>query len=71
MADDIKSATVDVPEIAAGLGVARNTVYEAIARNELPGIIRIGKRVLMSRKVYDRMLAGELPSVPREQEPAA
>ena len=60
MKDDSTSArrTLTIPEVAAILGVSRNSAYEAAARGELP-IIKIGKRLLVSRAAFERMVAGE------------
>ena len=39
-----------VKECAALLRVSRNSVYEAIRRDELPGVIRIGRLLRVSRR---------------------
>lgn len=50
-------ATVTVEEAAHMLGIGRNTAYEAAKRGEFPGAIRIGKRIVVSRNVLDRLLS--------------
>jgi excisionase family DNA binding protein len=51
-----------IDELAALLGVPRSTLYEAIARNEIPGIRKIGKHLRASRSVVLAWFAGEGPS---------
>ncbi len=50
--------TLTVPEAGAQLGLSRNSAYEAARTGDLP-TIRIGRRLLVSKAVLDRMLAGE------------
>ncbi|PRP92170.1 Helix-turn-helix domain protein [Enhygromyxa salina] len=40
---------LEATEVAALLRVNRNTVYEAVQRDEIPGVVRIG-RVLRFRR---------------------
>ena len=40
---------VTVPEAAKLLGISRSLAYEAARSGELPGVIRIGRRVVVSR----------------------
>jgi excisionase family DNA binding protein len=59
--DEAKSGGRDilsVRELAEYLGVRANTVYAALVRNELPHL-RIGGRVLISKKAVDQILRGE------------
>lgn len=52
-------ATYSVDEVADRLGVHRLTMYAAIKRNEAPfPIIRIGRRIVMPREAFDRVMAG-------------
>jgi len=39
-----------VPEVANVLRTSRKAIYAMIARRQLPGVIRINRRVLMDRK---------------------
>jgi len=50
--------TYTVAEAANLLGIGRNTAFEAIHRGEIPAL-RIGKRLLVPKAAFDRMLAGE------------
>ena len=51
-------------EAAELLGVGRSTVYELIARGELPGT-RVGRRVFVTAATLEMML-GERPPPPSE-----
>jgi excisionase family DNA binding protein len=42
-------ATFRADEVAALLGVGRNTVYTAAERGEIPGALRVGRRLLFAR----------------------
>jgi excisionase family DNA binding protein len=46
-----------VDEAAKILGIGRNQAYAAARRGEIP-IIRIGKRILVLREPFKKMLAG-------------
>jgi len=54
----IERATLSVSEAAAMLGISRDAAYDAARRGELP-TLRFGRRVLVSKAVLDRILAGE------------
>ena len=46
-------------EFAAWTGVSRNTVYEEITRDRLPGVARIGKRIIINKQaLIDAATAG-------------
>lgn len=47
--------TVTVEEAAKILGIGRNTAYEAVKQGEIP-VIRIGRRILVSRVALERLL---------------
>ena len=51
-------ATLTIVEAAAVLGIGKNQAYEAAHRGEIP-IIKIGKRLLVPRAAFERMLNGE------------
>jgi len=52
--------TYSIPEACALLGISRNLGYELARREELPGLIRLGrKRVVISKLAIDRLLQGE------------
>jgi len=53
-------STWTIPEVAEILGIARNTAYELAARDELPvRTIRLGRRVLVSKKELEAFLGGD------------
>lgn len=49
--------TLTVGEAAKVLGIGRGSAYEAAKRGELP-VIRLGKRLVVSRTALERLLAG-------------
>ena len=50
-----------IDEVARLLGIARNSAYRAVKRGDVP-TIRIGKRLLVPRVAFDRMLSGAEPA---------
>ena len=56
-----------VPEVAAVLRVARNTVYGAVARGEIPAL-RCGRRILVPVHVIEDMIeaSGSRPTLTRD-----
>ena len=49
--------TYDVPQAARLLGCSRNHLYELISRDELPGVIRLGRRrIVISKRAIDDLL---------------
>ena len=54
--------TLTIPEAAELLGVSRGVAYEAARTGELPGVIRLGRRLLVSR-VRLMALLGEQPEL--------
>jgi excisionase family DNA binding protein len=53
--NEIKTQTID--EAAKELGIGRNQAYAAAKRGEIP-TIGIGKRILVLREPFKKMLAG-------------
>jgi excisionase family DNA binding protein len=56
--DGDASKTQTIAEAAKALGIGRNQAYAAAKRGELP-VIKIGKRILVLREPFMRMLRGE------------
>ena len=52
---EVKTQTIE--ETAKELGIGRNQAYAAARRGEIP-TIRIGKRILVLREPFKKMLAG-------------
>jgi excisionase family DNA binding protein len=55
----LKCETVDVPEAATLLNVSCDLLYDEIRRKRFPAL-KIGKRVLISRRILERVLSGEV-----------
>lgn len=53
------SRVMGVPELAAILNVNIKTIYAGIHAGEIPGVLRIGRTVRLSRDKVERWLAGE------------
>ena len=61
-----KRAAADVmgvEDLAARLGIGRNQAYEAVAAGKIPGAFRLGRRWLIPRVAFDKMLGVPPPSV--------
>jgi predicted DNA-binding transcriptional regulator AlpA len=53
-------ATVTIPEFARRFGIARSTAYALAQRDALPvPVIHLGRRMVISRELMDRLLAGK------------
>jgi len=50
-------ATLSVTEAGKILGIGRNQAYEAAHRGEIP-TIKIGKRLLVPKAAFERLLEG-------------
>jgi hypothetical protein len=50
--------TYDLPEAGKLAGLSRNASYEAAKRGEIP-TIKIGRRLLVPKVAWDRILSGE------------
>jgi excisionase family DNA binding protein len=51
------SLTYTVPEAARKLGISRNLAFDLVRRGELPAV-RLGRRLVVSRKALDLLLLG-------------
>ena len=57
-----KRATLTIEEAAGKLGISRKHAYELAAADRLPvPVIRLGRRLVVSRLALERVLAGERP----------
>ena len=63
--------TLTVEEAAAMLGIGRTLAFELARRGELPGVIRLGRRLVVSRAALDRALAGAPPDTDPQPKCAA
>ena len=57
--DALAPEVYTVEEAAAIARLSEHGFRNAIARNEIPGVVRIGRRIRISRKVFDRWLNAE------------
>jgi hypothetical protein len=48
-------------ELAELMGISANAIYLAKDRGQIPGLLRVGKRILFRRDVIVGWLAGETP----------
>lgn len=49
--------TVGVEEAGRILGISRGSAYELARRGELPGVIRLGRRLVVSTAALEKLLA--------------
>ena len=56
MSDVSKSATIKVEEAARVLGIGRQTAYDLAAQGKLPGALRLGRRIVVSKKALEKFL---------------
>jgi excisionase family DNA binding protein len=54
----VETATISVSHAAKLLGIGRNLAYELARRGEFPGALRLGRRIVVSRKALDAFLEG-------------
>ena len=56
----MEKMTLTIPEVAAALGVSRNSGYQLAKRDALPvPIIKLGKRLVVSKVALERLLNGQ------------
>ena len=61
----LRQQTLSVEDAGKVLGISRSSAFQAVASGQLP-VIRIGKRMLVSRHILEQMLGGPLESHPTE-----
>lgn len=54
--EKIAKKTVSVPNAGQQLGIGRQLAYELARKGELPGVVRLGTRYVVSQAVLDRVL---------------
>ncbi len=52
--------TVSVEVAAQALGIGRNTAYQLARQGKLPGVIALGKRLVVSRAALEQLLGAKL-----------
>ena len=60
----MESRTLTVEEAAKELGIGRSLAYSLAQAGELPGVIRLGRRILVSRAQLNAVL-----DTPAKREP--
>jgi excisionase family DNA binding protein len=58
MSSPNKRRTLTIEEAAEELGISRGKAYDAAKSGEIP-IVRIGRRLLVPRVAFDRLLEGD------------
>ncbi len=59
------ASMLDVAELCDLLRVNRKTVYDAIGRGEIPGVVRLGRVLRFHRPTIDRWMTGEKAAAKR------
>ena len=54
------------PDCGEILGLPRNSVYELARQGRIPGLLRLGRRLLVRKEVFENWLAGEDAPAPEE-----
>lgn len=58
--DQVQRDTLNIETVAKRLGINRSTAYELARRDELPvPVIRLGRRMVVSRQALDAVLAAQ------------
>ena len=53
------SMTMNVNEAACRLGIGRNLACDLAKQGKLPGALRLGRRIVVSRKMIEDFLTGK------------
>lgn len=56
--DKLEAATYRVPAAAKIAGVSERTLWRLIDSRQVPGVLRFGRCVRISRKLFDEWLGG-------------
>ena len=57
--DNEQKMTLTIPDTASALGIGRHTAYTLAGEGKLPGAVRLGGRILISRKALERFVDGD------------
>ena len=58
-AEESEVATLTMTEASKRLGIGRMTGYELVRRGQFPGALKLGRRVVVSKRLLERFLDGE------------
>lgn len=68
-ADGTESLTLTVEEAATRLGISRTLAYELANADRLPApVLRLGRRLVISRLALERVLDGEARAARKERD---
>ena len=56
--EEMIKQTVTVREAAKLLGISRGTAYQLAKEGKLPGALRLGRRIVVSKKALELFLEG-------------
>lgn len=56
---NISVQTLNIETAAKMLGIGRQTAYSLAAKGELPGALRLGRRIVVSRRILEAFLDGK------------
>lgn len=59
MSVETEPRTVTVEQAAKQLGIGRQLAYQLAKRGELPGVLKLGGRYVVSRQRLEETLAGQ------------
>lgn len=60
--------TVNIETVAEMLGINRSTAYDLARRDALPvPVIRLGRRMVVSRRALDQLLGDQAPNLHDQQ----
>ena len=60
MTTETTKRTLTLNEAAAFLGCGTTLAYRLVRTGKMPGVIRLGRKILISRKALERWVDGEL-----------
>ena len=61
--DDVRTETLNVEMAAKMLGIGRQTAYSLARDGKLPGALKLGGRIVVSRRMLESFLDGKSPGV--------
>ena len=56
---NVEPATLKVEEAAKRLGIGRQTAYQLAREGKLPGALRLGGRIVVSKRLLESFLDGK------------
>ena len=51
--------TLGVREAAREFGLSETLIYNAVTRGQLPGVTRLGRRIILNRRLFEEFLEGQ------------